>query len=362
MCLAARTYCDSTGTAHLLRLLQRDVSWERLWQLGHLHDVLPLLANSLRPLAGQAPIPAPWLDRAQRRLYATLLHNTSLRNELLQVLGALQHAQIEAIPVKGVVLASTIYGNLALRPAADLDVLVRPHDLPAARAALAQLGYAHRAEPLFAELHHPYHDPQYFRQAGSHTICLELHWALWAERFFHLDTAQLWQRAGTSALGGTPIRTLSPEDTLLHLAIHRSRSALRLRFLCDSAELLRLHGAALDWEYLIAQASRSGARTALYYTLALPAELLGAPLPSGILARLGVGRLKRRVLDKTCGASALFRPAERDDLRQQPHLFYRLLEQDGAGQIVQAFGYSLLRKGWRHLEGARRIWRTHGAE
>src|SRR4029453_10410727 len=130
LCLAARTHRDPADEGRLLALLHGPVDWDRLWRLGHLHDVLPLLAASLRPLAGQAPIPGAWLEHAQRRFYATLLRNTALADELVRVYGALSAAGVAAIPVKGVVLGETIYGNLALQPAADLDVLVRPNNLP----------------------------------------------------------------------------------------------------------------------------------------------------------------------------------------------------------------------------------------
>jgi hypothetical protein len=355
LCLAARTQLDADATEQLLDLLRGPLDWERLWAQGHLHDVLPLLTSSLRQLAGHAAIPADWLARGQRRLYATLLHNTALADELVRVCTALRAARVEALPVKGVVLAETLYGNLALRPAADLDVLVRRCDLPTARDVLRGLGFAHRAVPTFAELYHPFHDPQYFRQTARGEVCLELHWALWAARFFHLDVETLWERAVAAQLHGTSVQILSPEDTLLHLAIHRSRSPLRLRFVCDIAELLRLHGATLDWDYLLRQAGMAGARTALFYALALPQELLGAPLPSTILPRLGIGRLKRRLLENTCGITALFGPASPDDLRQQPHLTLRVLEQDGLGQIVQSLGYSLVRTGRKHLHTYRRL-------
>jgi putative nucleotidyltransferase-like protein len=358
LCLAARTQRSTAAEERLLALLRGPVDWEPLWELAHLHDVVPLLVASLRSLQGQAPIPEVWLARAQRRLYATLLHNSALADELVRICKALRDAGVAALPVKGVVLAETLYGSLGLRPTADLDVLVPPRDLPAARAVLRSLGYTHRTEPTFTELHHPYHDPQYFRRIAGADICLELHWALWAARYFHLSVDTLWERSVVRRLRDTELHLLSPEDTLLHLAIHRSRSALRLRFLCDIAELLRLHGAALDWDYILRQASAAGARTALYYALAIPAELLDAPLPPEILPRLGVGSLKRRLLEQTCGVTALFRPAASGDLRQQPHLIYRILEQDGAVQIARAFGYSLFRTGWKHLHNARRTLRS----
>jgi hypothetical protein len=348
LCLAARTQLDAGAEERLLNLLHGPLDWERLWAQGHLHDVLPLLVTTLRRLAGQVSIPAGWLERGQRRLYATLVQNTILADELVRVCAALEASGVAALPVKGVVLAETLYGSLALRPAADVDVLVRPHNLPTAREVLRELGFAQRAEPLFEELVHAFHDPQYFRQIGAGQVCLELHWALWSARFFHHSVDGWWERAGTAQIHGVQLRVLSPEDTLLHLAIHRTRSPLRLRFLGDVAELLRRHSAALDWEYVVDQARAAGARTALFYALALAQKLLDAPLPEGLLPQLGISRLKQRLLENTCGATAVFRPASPGDLRQQPHLFLRLLEQDGAGQIVRALGYSLVRTGRKH--------------
>ena len=305
--LAARTTLEPIAEQQLVELLRGPIDWERLWAQGHLHEVLPLLTATLRRLAGQAPIPEPWLAQAQRRYYATLVRNTALAQELLRVLAALGQAGVAALPVKGVVLAETVYGNLALRPLGDLDVLVRADDLPTARATLNALGFAQAAEPGYENVYHPYHDAPYYRQTESGAICLELHWGLWASHFFQLETAALWRRAVPARLHGADVSILSPEDSLLHLAIHRSRSALRLRFVCDVAELLRRHQAALDWEYLLAQAQAAGARTTMFYTLALAEELLDAPLPASVLTRLHVSWIKRRLLEHTCGATEIGR-------------------------------------------------------
>jgi hypothetical protein len=349
LCLAARTSLAARDERELLGLLRSAIDWERLWAQGHLHEVLPLLATTVRRLGPELSVPEAWMARAQRRLYATMVRNAALADELAGVLGALHQNGVEAIPVKGIVLAETVYGGLALRSLGDLDVLVRPQDLPAARAALAVRGYAQAEEPGFENAHHLFHDPPYYRRGAGGEICLELHWGLWASRFFRLGAEPLWARSALGQLHGAEVRLLSPEDTLLHLAIHRSRSALRLRFVCDIAELLRRHHDTLDWEYTLAQARAAGARTALFYALLLAQDLLGAPLPHAFLPRLGVGRLKRRLLEHTCGASALFRPAAPGDLSQQPSLMLRVLEQDGLGQIARAIGASFARKSQKQL-------------
>jgi hypothetical protein len=313
------------------------------------------------------------MERAQRRFYATLLQNTALSEELLRVLAAFRDVGVEALPVKGVVLAETLYGHLGLRPTADVDVLVRPQQLPTARRVLRTLGFEHNSKPTFGELHHPFHDPRYFRDSPGGEVCLELHWALWAShfvrrrlsatsapsqrlpwlhyasRFFTLDADVLWKRAVTGQLQGIPLRILSPEDTLLYLAIHRSDSPLRLRFVCDIAELLRRQGHTLDWDYVIHQARVAGARTVLFYGLALAQELLGAPSIPGVLPRLGISRIRRRLLDDACGARALFHPAAPEEVPDQRLLTRRLLAQDRTDQIVWALGYSMIVAAWQQL-------------
>ncbi len=263
LCLASRVAPDDAARARLATLLDGRFGWDRLWRLGHLHEVLPLVVTSVTALAGDVHVPEAWSSDAQRRRSATLLQNRSLLAELLTTLDAMAAAGVEAIPVKGLVLTESLYGNLALRPAGDIDVLVKPEDLPAARDALRGLGYEQAAVLGYEERHHPFHDPPYYRPGQFRPTALELHHGLAAPRQFRMDAASLWQRSRTTELFGRQLRVLGPEDTLLHLAVHRARAPLRLRWLVDVAELMRRSGPALDVGFVLAQARAIGARTTL---------------------------------------------------------------------------------------------------
>ncbi|KPV47361.1 hypothetical protein SE17_42505 [Kouleothrix aurantiaca] len=149
LCLAARLQISPAAERELKERLRGPIDWERLWQQGHLHEVLPQLATTMRRLASEVTPPAEWRVRAQRRLYATLIRNTTLADALLEILNTFRAAGVIGIPVKGLVLAETLYGGLGMRSLGDLDVLVRPADLPAARAALARLQFAQEDEPGF---------------------------------------------------------------------------------------------------------------------------------------------------------------------------------------------------------------------
>jgi hypothetical protein len=344
MCLAARVAPDAAATERLAAILADGIDWDRLWRLGHLHEVLPMLATSIGALGRAVDIPEAWTADAQRRRSATLLQNRSLLAELLAALDALGAAGVEAIPVKGLVLSEMLYGNLALRPAGDIDVLVRPDDLPAARVALQGLGYAQSASAPYEERHHPFHDAPYYRPGTFRDTALELHHGLAAPRQFRMDAASLWERSVTTELFGRQVRVLGPEDTLLHLAVHRARAPLRLRWIVDIAELLRRSGSELDTGFVLAQARAIGARTTLSMTLELADRLLDAPVPPALSTGLGIGRTKQWLLERTCGVQAMFAPSALSDDRQQPHLTYRIFEEDGPLRIGRSLVDVLVRR------------------
>ena len=51
VCLGARTTLDPATADALASLVGSGLDWDRMWDLGHRHDVLPLLAESLGSVA-----------------------------------------------------------------------------------------------------------------------------------------------------------------------------------------------------------------------------------------------------------------------------------------------------------------------
>lgn len=342
LCLAARTELDASASAELAALLAAGIDLERLWSLADLHEVAPLVGRSVASVDAHV-VPAAWRDRALRKRHVTLRANGHLAAALGDVLDAFEADGVEVIPVKGLVVAETLYGDVAARPCADLDVLVRPRQLDDAREALRAIGFRQRAKPGYKALVHPFHDPAWARGSGVDQVRLELHWALWADSERRLGTTGLWDRAVAATVAGRSVRSLSIEDTLLHLAIHRTRSALRLRWVVDVAELLRRHGATLDWAAFLDRAGRARARTASWVVLSLARDLLDAPLPDEVTQRLHVRWPKRSIIERTCGTTALFRPVAEGDIAQQPHLPFRAFEEDGPRHICGLLLRSTLR-------------------
>jgi hypothetical protein len=86
---------------------------------------------------------------------------------------------------------------------------------------------------------------------------------------------------------------LSPEDLLLHLAIHLMTHLSQaggfrghVRTLCDIGETCRRYRNAIDWRRLVTQAEAYNLAKQLYYALRLACDLVGAGVPSSALTDL----------------------------------------------------------------------------
>src|SRR3712207_4913917 len=109
LCLAARTQHSHEAEARLVQALNGPLNWKRVWDEGERHEVLSRVGASLRKLGERALVPSPWAERFQQRYFATLLENTLMADELQSVVVSLQAAGVEAMAVKRVVLAHTLY-------------------------------------------------------------------------------------------------------------------------------------------------------------------------------------------------------------------------------------------------------------
>jgi hypothetical protein len=206
-----------------------------------------------------------------------------LAGELVRILDQIDALGIEVVPYKGLVLAEAVYGNMALRPTGDIDLLIRPQDFQQIKNAVLELGYTPHA-PLSAAEEHAYltsgYECVFDCDAGRNL--LELQWAL-QPRFYavDIDMNALFQRAAQVSFAGRRVKTLSSEDMLIVLALHAAKHVWgRLIWLCDIVQIMRLPN--LNWESIANQATELGVARILSITLRLTNALLGASLPQSV--------------------------------------------------------------------------------
>lgn len=259
-------------------LLQQPVRWKRLFSLAHQHGTQPLLRQALSGLEEAGPNEElRFLEQSyQANLHKALL----LSRELIRIIEHLSGRGIEAMPYKGLALAETLYGDIALRQSGDIDLMIHPQDLGGVRDTVRELGYTPHQDLSEIE-ERAYLKSGYectFDSAAGRNL-LEVQWAI-QPRFYAVDLAldDLFRRAVEVTVAGHPMRTPSPEDLLLVLSVHAAKHVWdRLLWLCDVAQLMNLPG--LDWGRINLQAEDLGTVRILSLTILTANRLLGVVIP-----------------------------------------------------------------------------------
>jgi len=266
-------------TARIRELLASPVRWHALFSLAEHHGVQPILAQSLSSLGHQ--VPAEALVTLKQNYQANLHKALLLSTELVRIAGRLSQAGIEFIPYKGLALAETVYGDIALRQSGDIDLLIHATDLKRVRNSVADLGYTPHVM-LSEDEEEAYLKSGYecaFDGAAGRNL-LEVQWAIQPQFYaVDLDFEGLFGRAQTAKVAGLDVKSLAAEDLFVVLALHAAKHVWgRLIWLCDLARISNLP--TLNWNRIGDQAWELGIVRILRVTLLLAQRLLGAALPA----------------------------------------------------------------------------------
>jgi hypothetical protein len=209
--------------------------------------------------------------------------NTVLFLDASEVFKAFSDQQLPVIALKGLVLAKKLYGDIALRPMTDMDILVKEEDLVKAGRILLSLGYDQASPAWEKTLKSHHHLPPFTSQNGS---VLELHWNIFSLRYnIAVDPGGLWDRSCLVEENGLVFRVLSLEDQFLHICLHGCHhllTAIDLIPFCDLTHFIKKYAETMDWDKIFHRSILWGGQNGVYLILLLASELLGAAVPDKI--------------------------------------------------------------------------------
>jgi hypothetical protein len=284
--LAACSEIPRQEKTERIRLQSRQpIRWKLLFDLADRHGTQPLLYQALVDVEDAAP---PAEMSSLKQSYQTNLHKALfLSRELIRIVEHLSVLGLDVMPYKGLALAETVYGDIALRQAGDIDLLIRPQDLARIRDAVGELGYTPHLTLSEAEerayLKSGY-ECAFDGTAGPNL--LEVQWAIQPSFYaIDFDMGELFQRAVTVTVAGHPMKTPSREDLLLVLSAHAAKHVWgRLVWLCDIARIMGVP--TLDWSWIGGQAHALGMVRIVRVSMLMANRLLGAAIPAAAQASL----------------------------------------------------------------------------
>lgn len=277
----AHTDIDATNAIQMRTLLQEDLNWAYLIQTAARHKVTPLLYKTLKNTYPEA-VPKRILNQLRDHFHSTALYNLLLTKELLKLLALFKDNNIAALSFKGPVLATTVYGHVALRQFYDIDVLVHKHNILKARDLLIAQGYqlcGGEDTDISHQLQHSHAWPMIHPETR---VSIDLHWNLIPTYFdskTDFSAEMQWESLDSTLLLDTMIPNLNPEDLLLILCLHGSGETwASLGRCCDVAQVIRTYQ-NINWALVLEKARKLHKERHLFVGLAIASHLLGVKIP-----------------------------------------------------------------------------------
>jgi hypothetical protein len=218
---------------------------------------------------------------------------------------------LDPIVLKGAALAD-VYASPALRPMVDVDVLIRPIDLPRAVGILQRHGFTSDHDVLNPAKSACLHSAAFMPAEGGG---IDLHWmaspqlppagtarAQWRRPWYaQLGDDEFRLRARRTTFGEIEVRAPAITDLLLLVVLHGVRfgAADDTRWAVDAAMIVRHRPDDVDWDLFVEQARR---RRVGRVTAAALEHLAGhvmvgdlsGRIPADVVPRLRAGRAGRR--------------------------------------------------------------------
>jgi len=277
--LLARGELPAEARERALALLGGPLEWPRLFVRAKRYGIFPLVYAGLNT-PGFPGVPDSIHAEWTKVFRLNAIQNELLSKELARVLRVLGEAGIPVAPLKGTVLAESLYGDAALRTCADIDVLVPQRNAVEAFHAVVSSGYQPEITlPRLLDLVARY--GKHFvltRYDPLRAYTLELHSGLyWGGQLERELLEKIWMDAGRKSFYGVPAFALSAEWEFLYLAVHAAQHAwLSLTWYVDLDRLCRR--GTIDWKSVNQKAQWLGWEAIVRSSLAVCRALFGTPL------------------------------------------------------------------------------------
>jgi len=284
--------------------LSPDLNWAYFFGRARSEGLLPLAYKGLAGIDyADSVVPEDIRERLHSSYYTIAARNALLYEKLNNILDSFNRMNIEAILLKGIALARTVYSDIALRPMYDIDLLIHKQDFSLVKEKLNELGY----------VNYPAYPEDFYNQ----NMMVDVHCDLTnvtrvksRNRSYNLNIDQAWESSRLIEIEGQRVRILSPEyfliDLCLHLTLHHGLSGLI--WFVDIDRLIKYYKNEIDWRRFVDTCLRYKIYQPVYYVLSYVKEILGRQIPHSVLDELKPKRqnwLEKKVFNSILSGATL---------------------------------------------------------
>lgn len=269
---------DGDYALQVYRTWRKDVDLEG--EIGYpVLRLLPLVYHNLLRLG----LDDPFMGRLKGVYRRFWCENQTLFFTMQPVLQSLHDGGIDILILKGAPLVLSYYGNHALRPMSDIDIVVPMRQLTEAVDLLKSQGWVFYLDNS-EDVHRYFHA----LQCEKGDLQLDVHFHFLRECVTETADRWFWDDVEPAEFQGMPVVQLGPTALLLHTIVHGVRWNYEppIRWIPDALLILRQRSADIDWQRLLAFADTQRLTQRLALGLFYLAEHFAAELPDFVMTHL----------------------------------------------------------------------------
>jgi len=295
-------YCCRKDNSHrnrnkIIEIQRRSIDWDCFLRKARENGISAVVYSKLKEIKKDCPqIPSFIFKDLKKDYFLNATKNSLIFEELGKVLETVRKVRLQVIVLKGAVLAKNMYGNLALRPMTDVDLLIKKEDLLCLDEQLKILGY--KPSDISVEdidFSSTYLTTLDYRSLSSNSPSFHIHWhfvnsTVPNESYIkRIKIEDIWQDAEKTNIANVETLVMVPHHLLIHLSEHALRvthSLSKLSFFCDIDEAVNFYQERLDWERLIKESLKFNLNRMVYISLYFTAKFLETKIPENVLSKL----------------------------------------------------------------------------
>ncbi|HNQ50582.1 MAG TPA: nucleotidyltransferase family protein [Candidatus Omnitrophota bacterium] len=277
-------------------LLSGEVFWRDVLDAAVREGVFyPFYKGLLASDPWRSIIPESIRERYRQTYYLHAAKSSVFMLQVSRVLSCLESRTIDVLLFKGPTVDSCIYDDY-WRPRLDIDIAVKPADMPVLEQALRDSGYT--APEGAGDYPIPeYLNSRLFTPVADELVPVHVHRHLVNNMFLTVDgflqarMEAVWQQAQPFK-DYRRIYTLSPEMNIVYLCEHGLKHDLdQMAYLYEISCMLIYYGKRFDWEKFLVLTRLSGLSRVVYCGLFLAKEMFGIDVPDKAIEAVAPARM-----------------------------------------------------------------------
>ena len=218
--LATAQRPNEAAIEDIRKAVTRIGNWDHFLERAFETNLAPLLYKSLREIKNTG-IPGFVLQALKDYRRKIVFHTMQLYTGLEKIGLLLNAAEIEFIPLKGMMLAEVIYKDISLRQISDIDLLVKRSQVERCKELLVAAGWSCEESVKLKETDSNLFDHAHPYKFTNGVAVIELHQHIhsgWSGYFVEIN--DYWKRSTSMPFLKGSASFLSPADLLQHLCLH----------------------------------------------------------------------------------------------------------------------------------------------